>query len=177
MRYRVYGLTLASALPFAELTPVDRGRATLTFRVARSRFDPRGWRSGPSRHRADGKPWLTVATREGAYALRFPDRADFLLQPDGRSIVGYRRRGTSPGAFRHLFLDQVLPLVLSHRGVTVLHASAFGDGRGAVALIGATGVGKSTLAASFGTSGWPVVADDAVVLRPRRGVVATVPAY
>src|SRR4030095_9116966 len=100
-------------------------------------------------------------------------RADFLLQPDGRSIVGYRRARVAIGTFRHLFLDQVLPLVLSHRGVTVLHASAFAGSRGAVALIGATGVGKSTLAASFGTNGWPVIADDALVLRARGGTIAT----
>ena len=177
MQYRVYGLTLSSTLPFPELTPIGSRRAALTFRVAANRFDAHGWRSGPSRPGANGKPWLTVATREGAYALRFPDRADFVLLADGRSLVGYRGRRTALGVFRHLFLDQVLPLVLSHGGVTVLHASAFAGEEGAVALIGATGVGKSTLAASFGTDGWPVIADDAVVLRARRGAIATIPAY
>lgn len=177
MLYRVYGLTLSTALPFPELTPIAARRAALRFRMAGGRFHARGWRDGPSRLRPDGEPWLTVAAREGAYALRFPDRADFVLTGNGRTIVGYRRRRTALGAFRHLFLDQVLPLVLSHRGVTVLHASAFVGEGGAVAFIGATGVGKSTLAASFGADGWPLMADDAVVLRERRGVVATIPAY
>jgi hypothetical protein len=175
--YRVYGLTLSSTLRFPELTPGAARRPALTFRASAERFDPRGWRSGPARLLPDGRPSLTVAARAGAYALRFPNRADFVLDPQGRSIIGYRGGRTALGAFRHLLLDQVLPLVLSHRGTTVLHASGFACHAGAVALIGATGVGKSTLAASFGADGWPLIADDAVVLRQQRGVVSTIPAY
>lgn len=55
----------------------------------------------------------------------------------------------------------VLLHALAHRGVFVLHASAIvDDGRGVIALIGDSGVGKSSFAARADEAGWRRVADD-----------------
>jgi hypothetical protein len=66
---------------------------------------------------------------------------------------------------RHLLLDQVIPLVLSVRGRLVLHASAVVVPRGAIAFLGETGQGKSTLSGSFVTQGFPLVTDDCLLLQ------------
>ena len=177
MRYCVYGLILSSSIPFPELRPLAVGRATLRFRLATGPIDARGWREEAPRLQSDGEPWLIVSRRDRAYRLRFGDAADFVLSADGRTLVGYRRGRTPLTTVRHLALDQALPLVLAHRGNTVLHASAFVHDGGAVALLGPAGAGKSTLTASFGTDGAAIIADDAVVLRQRGDVLVTLPAY
>ena len=66
---------------------------------------------------------------------------------------------------RHLFLDSVIPLILSRREPLVLHASAIlFDGR-AIAFIGTSGQGKSTLAASHSQLGYSLISDDYLVFR------------
>ena len=177
MHYRAYGITLFSTIPFPELTPIPALRATLTFRLGSGRIDSRGWVERTPRLRSEGEPWLVVARQGRAYCLRFGESADLVIMQDRRTIVGYRRGRTTLGTIRHLFLDSALPMLLSHRGRTVLHGSAVLCGRGAVALLGPGGAGKSTLAARFGSDGCPVIADDAVVLRRRGHQVLAIPAY
>lgn len=57
--------------------------------------------------------------------------------------------------------------------MTPLHATAVArrtpEGPRAVLLLGASGAGKSLLAASLAARGWMLVADDRVVLRRHRG--------
>jgi hypothetical protein len=54
--------------------------------------------------------------------------------------------------------------VLRLRGIVCFHASAVALADGAIAVLGAPGAGKSTLAAAFGRCGFPVIADDVVAL-------------
>src|SRR5262249_30711615 len=61
-------------------------------------------------------------------------------------------------------LGPVMGFVLRLRGVTCLHASAVSLVESAVALVGFPGAGKSTTAAAFAHSGFPVIADDVVAL-------------
>ena len=64
----------------------------------------------------------------------------------------------------HLYLNQVLPLALSRQFKFVLHASAVEIGNFAVAFMGVSGQGKSTLATSFATSGHRFLTDDGLQL-------------
>jgi hypothetical protein len=58
-----------------------------------------------------------------------------------------------------------------------LHASAVVSESGAVAFVGSAGRGKSTVAALLAQSGWPVLADDCLVLERRGGALLAVPSY
>jgi hypothetical protein len=78
---------------------------------------------------------------------------------------------------RHLLLNQVIPVVLSHLGKLVLHASACGTPHGVIAFMGTTGMGKSTLAASFGLQGYPVLTDDCLLVEEKDQEMMTVPSY
>ncbi|HKS96499.1 MAG TPA: hypothetical protein VJV74_10250, partial [Terriglobia bacterium] len=78
---------------------------------------------------------------------------------------------------RHLFLDQVFPLLLSKRGRLVLHASAVLIPGGAIAFLGETGQGKSTLASSFSQRGFPFLTDDCLLLEEKGGQLVGIPSY
>lgn len=61
-------------------------------------------------------------------------------------------------------LGPVMGFVLRLQGITCLHASAVAVGDYAIALAGAPGAGKSTTAAAFARSGFPLLTEDVVAL-------------
>lgn len=125
-----------------------------------------------------GAPWLQMARSERGYLLRFPEFADFSLTADAFAISCTPRPDIPVGTIRHLLLNQVLPLVLSHRGRVVLHASCVERGGVGFAFAGESGRGKSTLAASFAQNGATLVTDDCLVVRRQDdGSVFAVPSY
>ena len=112
----------------------------------------------------DGTEWTLFYRLDSGYLLRFPNLADFEVSRDGRAAVAWSVADVSPGTVEHLYLNQVLPLALSRQGRLVLHASAVAfDGIG-VAFTGESGRGKSTLAASFATTGARFLTDDGLQL-------------
>jgi hypothetical protein len=125
----------------------------------------------------DGQVWLAVARLETGYLLRFPAFADFVVSIDGRAVCCYPRADIPLETVRYLLLNQVIPVVLSHLGKVVLHASACATPQGAIAFIGSTGAGKSTLAASFGLQGFSVLTDDCLLIEEQDGVMMGVPSY
>ncbi len=96
---------------------------------------------------------------------------------DGTAITCQPLAGVPAVTLRHLLLDHVAPLVMGLRGRLVLHASAVSTPRGAVAVAGGTGQGKSTLAASLARRGFPLVADDCLVLEHEAHGSVIVPSY
>jgi hypothetical protein len=125
----------------------------------------------------DGSLWLAFGRLEAGYLLRFPELADFVVSNDARLICGYRRANCPPESMRHLLLNQVIPIVLGHSGRMVLHASACATSRGAMAFLGKTGMGKSTLAASFGLQGFAILTDDCLLIERQGQEIMTVPSY
>ena len=125
----------------------------------------------------DGEPWLSVAKHEGGYLLRFHGLADFQACASRREILCRPESDTDLETVKHLLLDQVMPRVLSLTGKLVLHGSAVVTSAGAIVFIGETGWGKSTLAASFGRQGYPVLADDCLLVEERDGRLVGVPSY
>jgi len=176
-RYRIYGLTLASAEPLPELQPAE-GSIDCRFRLlAASPAEPApvDWF-----HRwllPDDTVGLMFAKHEGGYLLRFPGTADFLVSRDGREISSYSPPESAPETVRHLLLDTVLPLTLSLRGALALHAGAIMTPHGAIGFVGPSGRGKSTLTASFCRAGFRLVTDDCLVVRERSGRICAEPSY
>lgn len=98
------------------------------------------------------------------YLLRFPGLADFTVSSDGKEVVAYPVAGVSDQTIDHLYLNQVLPLAFSRQFKLVLHAAAVEIDHFAVAFLGVSGRGKSTLAASFATHGFRFLTDDGLQL-------------
>ena len=100
------------------------------------------------------------------YLLRFPDEADFEINPATPRVVGWPAPDVSEDHFLSLFRNAVVPLIGDHNGGLFLHGSAVAvDGR-AVAFIGQSGDGKTTLAGAFAKSGYPVLTEDVIELVP-----------
>jgi hypothetical protein len=59
----------------------------------------------------------------------------------------------------------------------VLHAGSVLTPHGAIAFLGRSGVGKSTLTASLARAGWPLVADDFLLVRDAVDELLAVPSY
>jgi hypothetical protein len=125
----------------------------------------------------DGTVWLAFARLATGYLLHFPALADFVVSTDARAVRCYPQADIPLETVRHLLLNQVIPLVLSHLGKLVLHASACATRQGAIAFLGETGMGKSTLAASLGLRGFPVLTDDCLLVEQQAGVMVSVPSY
>ena len=112
----------------------------------------------------DGTCWTEFYRVGGGYLLRFPDLADFQVSAGGLEVTCFPVPDVSEATSQHLYLNQVLPLVLSKLGKLVFHASAVEVAGGAVAFAAESGRGKSTLAASFAVSGFRFLTDDGLVV-------------
>ncbi|HRZ06745.1 MAG TPA: hypothetical protein P5102_11455 [Candidatus Competibacteraceae bacterium] len=125
----------------------------------------------------DGTLWTEFHRTNGGYLLRFPNLADFQVSADGLHVTGFPAPEVSKATSQHLYLNQVLPLVLSKLGKLVFHASAVEIGGGAVAFVAESGRGKSTLAASFAVNGFRFLTDDGLVVEPGVDGFAALPSH
>lgn len=126
---------------------------------------------------ADGTLWTGFYRVGDGYLLRFPGLADFSVSSDGRSVSAWPVPGVSSQTVEHLYLNQALPLALSRRFELVLHASAVEIEDSVVAFLGFSGRGKSTLAASFATSGHRFLTDDGLQLQAAAGGYRALPGH
>lgn len=96
------------------------------------------------------------------YVVRYPSVADFRIDDEG---VGVQCTPASDAVqWQAIYEQQVVPLVLAQRGAHVYHGGAVAIDGGAVAFVGRSGMGKSTLVTAFATRGYAFFADDCLVL-------------
>lgn len=115
----------------------------------------------------DGVSALIVERGEQGYAFRYADGTEFWLD-DAGTRVWMHVTTTLEDACTYL-VGIVLSFAFRLRGDFSLHASAIQTDRGAVAMVGPHGAGKSTLAAAFGRGGMPVLTDDILRLTNSHG--------
>jgi hypothetical protein len=105
--------------------------------------------------------------RRAGFLLWGPRHGAHRLSSDGHRLR-CSSRGASLEAMQRLLVGQVLPFAAVLRGLEVLHASAVVfDGR-ALAVVAASGAGKSSLALELCERGARFLADDVLVIE-RRG--------
>lgn len=109
---------------------------------------------------AKGPIWEMTPDR---FLLRIAGIARFLLT-SGREIAVELESGTSVDDVAIFLIGTVFGILLHQRGQIVLHASAVRVGGKAVLFCGASGAGKSTIAAALGQRGYPLVNDDVCAL-------------
>jgi hypothetical protein len=162
--YRAHGLIISSevelALPSGPPVP---GTPDLMLRWGAQRpvpaDDPPGDRlaglSGP-----DGKVFYSLGRNRDRAVLRYPGLCDFDGDPKLRDVTVHLHPGADPGLVPVLAAGALLAVHLTLRHELVLHASAVQVNGHAVAFVGRSGMGKSTLAAALCDNGCPLVADD-----------------
>jgi len=108
--------------------------------------------------------------------LRYADGAEFHLRADAREVWATWPPALSvEDASTHL-LGPVMGYVLRRLGVLSLHASGVVIGGRAVAFCGASGTGKSTIAAAVAAKGHAALADDLLALREVNDATLAYPA-
>ena len=96
------------------------------------------------------------------YVVRYPSVADFYIDEDGLSV--HCLPASDEVQWQAVYEQQVVPLVLAQRGAHVYHGGAVAIDGGAVAFVGRSGMGKSTLVTAFATRGYAFFADDCLLL-------------
>jgi hypothetical protein len=99
------------------------------------------------------------------FLLRFPDEADFAIDLERGLASGWPAPETAPDHFDSLFHHGVVPLVGNHLGGLFLHGSAVAIGGRAVAFLGLSRSGKTTLAGALAKAGYPFLTEDVIDLR------------
>jgi hypothetical protein len=105
-------------------------------------------------HRGDG----------GDTLLRWDGAGTWLLDRGRTRVDAHSPADPPDAAWQRALLDSVLGSVALGRGVEGLHGGAVLTERGAVAVLGASGAGKTSLLAALLERGHPLVADDVLVL-------------
>lgn len=163
--HALYGLGLATDLPLkAPLAPADRAPDLTILRGADLPADyppPPGevWAAADFGHGVS----VRLAKTETGWSLLYPGTAEVRFSPDRSSATIH----SSPGK------ADLVPLLLSSSvpswwlnlcGEPVLHASAVAMGDVAIAFMGASGMGKSTLATVLCAQGARLITDDVLRL-------------
>lgn len=159
-RYRLFGLAVASTLRLDELGPPrdEDGPADVEIAV--------GPLSAFANEKKDG-----FALVEGGGLLHVGEAGRFLIA-DGRSIRVAPAPGASERNVRLYLLGSAFGVLLHQRGLLPLHANAIEIEGRAVAFLGHSGAGKSTMAAWFHDRGFNVLADDVCVVTTDRQILA-----
>lgn len=173
-RYGVYGISLLSEIPLS--LPEHPNSALAEIKLYTASDD---WFNDALRGvemEESGSAWYQYArlSDRSSYA-RWDGVGEFLISADGRVIV-CRHFGQVPGeSFRVYLLGQALSFALVKRGFEPLHATVVVVDNAAVAFLGDSGFGKSSLAASFLDAGHRVLTDDLLLLQAMASCVLAYP--
>ena len=162
-RYSVYGISLRSEFPLALPALGESSLQDIELRLGSPALFSAALRSATFEPSPDG--WRQYAfLRDGTTYVRWPDLAEFLVSADGlRLTCGLGP--TSQEAFEVYLLGQALSFALVKRGFEPLHATTVVIKGRAVAFLGSSGFGKSSLAACFLEAGYPLLTDDLLLLQ------------
>ncbi|MBF0285299.1 MAG: hypothetical protein HQL51_12680 [Magnetococcales bacterium] len=108
-------------------------------------------------------PLLQIGA-SGACRFALPGVAAYGVSPAGDEVVIDAVLDPASADVRVFLLGTVLAILCFKRGLIPLHASCVRLGGRAVAFVGASGFGKSTLAGAFVRQGVRLLADDVTVL-------------
>lgn len=168
--YCLYGTGIRSEIPLTYPERPLTGAADVTFS-----FAPRHWfadvTAGLSRAGTAVDWYEHVSCPDGSDYLRFPALFEFIVSPDGRSVACLLLEGATVESFQAYLFGHVLSYALVKQGHEPLHATAVEIGGAAVAFLGASGQGKSTLAAAFLQAGHRVLTDDLLLIRDVDGAL------
>lgn len=161
--YCIYQVVVSTNLKMEGLTLTQEQCPEIRFVLGEPRIEPaievEEWYHEYLR-RSDGTPWLSCARNSAGYLIREHTVGDFLVSRDGSEVICHPWPEIDPFIIQETFIYPILPLVLNLRGRDGFHAAAVKIGPEAVAFAGASGTGKSTLAAYLHSLGHPVLTDE-----------------
>jgi hypothetical protein len=168
--YRAHGLSISSEVELALPSgPPATGTPDLILRWGAQRpvptDDPPGDRLAGLRG-PDGKVFYSLGRDGDRAVLRYPGSCDFAGDPKLDDVTVHLHPGADPDLVPVLAAGALLAMHLMLRHELVLHASAVQVDGHAIAFVGRSGMGKSTLAAALCDNGCGLVADDVLRVDP-----------
>lgn len=159
---RLYGCTIRSEIPIYQQRPVPVDAAVdleinLGRRIGHADDLPAG--QVLIQLRSERDLYVALATPDG-YQLRFYGTCDIRLNPELTRATIEPVDGADEAVISVLAGGTLLAFVLAMRGAAVLHGSAVQIGDSAVAFVGASGMGKSTMATLMCVDGARLITDD-----------------
>lgn len=161
--YSLYGLRIQSAidLPCPEWHGPGKS-ADVHLREVTEEEIAEACKTLPAHSESDGF-WEYRRFDDGASRFAWKDHFDFFVAGDGSQVLWRRLVGVPDEVLFTYLLSQVLSHCLLLRGVESLHATSVVIDGEAIAILGDSGYGKSTLAAAFMRMGYPLLTDDVLV--------------
>ena len=161
--YSVYGISLNSEIPLD--LPAYRGGefSRIELRVGtRDLF----LSTIANTELVDLESWYQYAhLNDGSSYVRWHGLGEFLVAAGGKCIWCMRAPEALAESFQVYLLGQALSFALVKAGLEPLHGTAIEHEGEAIAMLGSSGFGKSTLAAGFVAAGCRLLTDDQLVLR------------
>jgi hypothetical protein len=165
----MYGLRARSEVPLYGRPVEGDGRVDLELSLGPAVPPPDGPPPGQvlAHFQLNAAQWYTFTRLDsGGYVLRFASAAEFRVDADLRRVVVHPEIGADPDLVP-VFANGALPaFVLLVSGEPLLHASAVDVGGRAVAFVGSSGMGKSTMATLLCAAGALLITDDVLRLTP-----------
>ncbi len=114
----------------------------------------------------DGENWYTATRTDSGYRMRFRECGEFEISGDLTDVVMREDPAGRTELLPILLAGTVSALLLNLRGHLVLHASAVEIDGAALAFVGQSGRGKSTMAALMCVDGAELITDDVLSVDP-----------
>jgi len=150
--YEVFGLRVCSDIHLAELPLLDRP-SEWDVEIKCSSFE-----------RVEGEITANFAVTEAGAILNVPGSGRFLIVNGDRILVEPDPAGSERN-MRLYLLGSAFGAIIHQRELLPLHANSIEINGKAVAFLGHSGAGKSTMAAWFNDRGYNVLADDVCVVK------------
>ena len=160
--YTICGFTVNSELCFPELKPIetspDKSSPDIVIRI-----------------RNFEKLDLPSTNTTSSFTLKSMIGKIFLSK--GCEIMIEPAEDIEDSISRNLILGSVLACLLRQRGLLVFHGSAVKINKVAVAFLGHSGWGKSTLASAFHKQGYGMITDDVMAVNMATGLPIALPSF
>ena len=162
--YEIYGIRLCSDIQLAFPNSESVQSADLSLLEASAEFFREAIHSIIVRPSPTG--WYKYAQLDnGQSYLRWDDLFEFLVDADGRRIWWGWLGAPSLESLQVYLLGHALSFALIKQGHEPIHATSVVVDGNAIAFMGSSGFGKSSLAAAFLADGHHVLTDDMLLLR------------
>ncbi|NEO91594.1 MAG: hypothetical protein F6K56_15670 [Moorea sp. SIO3G5] len=156
--YTAYNLCIHSEIPLPELMESD-GHPDVIIRLGKLSHLPPETANWSNR---------VVGELHGKAKVLIEDGREITIEP----VTGADQSKLSPN-----ILGACMSVVLRQRGLLVLHASSIVVNNQAIAFMGGSGWGKSTLAGAFHRKGYQIITDDVMPVNLDEGYPLIIPSF